>query len=138
MLFVQRLVSAFDDGLAGLFGEAGEGGGRVVGVASGIVPEDGAAVLGVGELGDFFASGDAEIGGFDLEAHPLAEWRQVAGAVVMAFAVVRYGFEIAWEWQPAVLMAALGATVVLSIVAGLAASARALAVKPLAVLRREE
>lgn len=60
------------------------------------------------------------------------------GAAVMAFAVVRYGFEIAWEWQPAILMAALGATVILSIVAGLAASARALAVKPLAVLRREE
>jgi len=59
-----------------------------------------------------------------------------AGAVVMAWAVVRFGFQIAWVWHPVALVAALAATVVLSVVAGLAASARALTVRPLAVLRQ--
>jgi putative ABC transport system permease protein len=58
------------------------------------------------------------------------------GAVVMAWAVIRFGFQIAWAWHPGALMVALVATVVLSVVAGLAASARALAVRPLAVLRQ--
>jgi len=60
------------------------------------------------------------------------------GAVVMAWAVVRFGFQIAWAWHPGALMVALGATVALSVVAGLAASARALAVRPLAVLRQSD
>ncbi len=58
------------------------------------------------------------------------------GAVVMAWSVIRFGFQIAWAWHPGALMVALAATVVLSVVAGLAASARALAVRPLAVLRQ--
>ncbi len=58
------------------------------------------------------------------------------GAVVMAWAVVRFGFQIAWAWQPVALVSAIVATVVLSVVAGLAASTRALAVRPLAVLRQ--
>ncbi len=58
------------------------------------------------------------------------------GAVVMAWAVVRFGFQIPWAWRPSALAAALGATVVLSVVAGLAASVRALTVRPLAVLRQ--
>jgi len=61
-----------------------------------------------------------------------------AGGVVLAFAVVRFGFEIAWTWLPAAYAAAAIATVVLSVVAGLAASTRALAVRPLAVLRQGE
>ena len=58
------------------------------------------------------------------------------GGVVMAWAVIRFGFQIEWAWRPGALIVALGATVVLSVAAGLAASARALAVRPLAVLRR--
>jgi len=58
------------------------------------------------------------------------------GAVVMAWTVVRFGFQIAWAWNPGALMVALVATVVMSVVAGLAASARALTVRPLAVLRQ--
>jgi putative ABC transport system permease protein len=60
------------------------------------------------------------------------------GGVVLAFAVVRFGFEIAWTWLPAAYVAAATVTVVLSVVAGLAASTRALAVRPLAVLRQGE
>ena len=58
------------------------------------------------------------------------------GAVVMAWAVIRFGFQIAWALHPGALMVALAATVVLSVVAGLTASTRALAVRPLAVLRQ--
>jgi ABC-type lipoprotein release transport system permease subunit len=52
--------------------------------------------------------------------------------------VTRFGFEIAWAWTPASYAAAVGTAVVLSVVAGLAASTRALAVRPLAVLRHGE
>ncbi len=58
------------------------------------------------------------------------------GAVALAFVVVRYGFEIAWAWVPAAYATAAVVTVLLSVVAGLAASTRALAVRPLAVLRQ--
>jgi putative ABC transport system permease protein len=58
------------------------------------------------------------------------------GAAVMAWAVIRFGFQIAWALHPGALMVALAATVVLSVVAGLTASTRALAVRPLAVLRQ--
>jgi putative ABC transport system permease protein len=60
------------------------------------------------------------------------------GAMVMAFAVIRYGFELTWVWTPSAYLAAAAATVTLSVVAGLAASTRALAVRPLAVLRQGE
>ena len=58
------------------------------------------------------------------------------GAVVMGWAVIRFGFRIEWAWHPTALAVALAATVALSVLAGLAASARALAVRPLAVLRQ--
>jgi putative ABC transport system permease protein len=60
------------------------------------------------------------------------------GAMVMAYLVVTYGFQIGWAWQPAVAAGAVVATTLLCVIAGLAASARALAVRPLAVLRRVE
>jgi putative ABC transport system permease protein len=60
------------------------------------------------------------------------------GAVVMAWAVVRFGLEIAWAWLPSAYFVAAGATVVLSVIAGLAASTRALAVRPLTILRQGE
>ena len=58
------------------------------------------------------------------------------GGVVMAWLVTRFGFEMPWAWAPGPPAAAVALTVVLSIVAGLAASLRALAVRPLAVLRQ--
>jgi putative ABC transport system permease protein len=61
----------------------------------------------------------------------------VAGAVALAWTVVRFGFEMDWAWTPVVYAAAVLVTTVLSVLAGLAASARALAVRPLEVLRRE-
>jgi putative ABC transport system permease protein len=59
-----------------------------------------------------------------------------AGGVALAVAVIRFGFEIAWKWAPTVYAASVAATVGLSVVAGLAASTRALAVRPLAILRQ--
>lgn len=58
------------------------------------------------------------------------------GGVALAVAVIRFGLEIAWAWAPAVYAASVAATVGLSVVAGLAASTRALAVRPLTVLRQ--
>ena len=58
------------------------------------------------------------------------------GGVVLAWAVTRFGFEVPWAWSPAALAAAVVLTVALSVGAGLAASARALAVRPVAALRR--
>jgi len=58
------------------------------------------------------------------------------GGVVLAWLVTRFGFEIAWAWSPGVYVAAVTTTVLLSVLAGLAASTRALAVRPLAVLRQ--
>jgi putative ABC transport system permease protein len=60
------------------------------------------------------------------------------GGILLAWVVTRFGFEIAWAWSPAALLLSVTLTVALSIAAGLAASARALAVRPLAVLRRVE
>jgi len=59
-----------------------------------------------------------------------------AGGVALAVAVIRFGFEIAWTWAPTVYATSVAATVGLSVVAGLAASTRALAVRPLAILRQ--
>ncbi|MCU0234399.1 MAG: FtsX-like permease family protein [Thermoanaerobaculales bacterium] len=58
------------------------------------------------------------------------------GGVAMAWLVTRVGFEMPWAWSPGAPAAAVVLTVVLSVAAGLAASARALAVRPLAVLRQ--
>ena len=62
----------------------------------------------------------------------------VVGAGVMAWVVIRFGFQIPWAWNPGALAGGLAATVALSVVAGLAASTRALTVRPLAVLRQGE
>ena len=59
-----------------------------------------------------------------------------AGGVVLAWLVTRFGFEIAWAWSPGVYALGVTTTILLSVIAGLAASARALAVRPLAVLRQ--
>ena len=61
-----------------------------------------------------------------------------AGGVALAWAVTRLGFEIAWAWAPSTYLLAVGATAVLAVIAGLLASARALAVRPLAVLRQAD
>jgi len=61
-----------------------------------------------------------------------------AGAVALAWAVTRFGFEIPWSFSPAVCLVAVALTMLLAVVAGLVASARALAVRPLAVLRQAE
>jgi len=58
------------------------------------------------------------------------------GGVVMAWLVTRFGFEMPWAWSPGLVLLTVLATVALSVAAGLAASARALAVRPLAVLRQ--
>ena len=60
-----------------------------------------------------------------------------AGGVVLAWSVTRYGLDIAWAWTPGVYLFAVAAAVALTVLAGLAASVRALAVRPLAVLRTE-
>jgi len=60
------------------------------------------------------------------------------GAGVMAWMVIRFGFQIPWAWHPVALAGGIAATVALSVGAGLAASIRALTVRPLAVLRQGE
>jgi putative ABC transport system permease protein len=59
------------------------------------------------------------------------------GATVLAWAVVTRGFEIPWRLDPLALTIALVASVTLSVVAGLAASLRALEKRPIEVLRAE-
>jgi putative ABC transport system permease protein len=59
------------------------------------------------------------------------------GGVALAWSITRFGFEIAWAWRPGVYLLAVVATVVLTVVAGLAASSRPLAVRPVTVLRQE-
>lgn len=58
------------------------------------------------------------------------------GGVAMAYLVTRFGFEMPWAWSPGLVLLAILSTAALSVAAGLAASARALAVRPLAVLRQ--
>ena len=60
-----------------------------------------------------------------------------AGGTVLAWGVVTRGFEIPWRFAPLSLAAALGASVALAVVAGLAASVRALEKRPIEVLRGE-
>ena len=60
------------------------------------------------------------------------------GAVALAYSVTHFGMQIEWDWAPLSILGAVVLTVVLSIFAGLAASTRALAVRPLAVLRQGE
>jgi putative ABC transport system permease protein len=59
------------------------------------------------------------------------------GGGVAAWAVLTRGFEAAWRFRPAPLLAAVAGAVALAVAAGLAASLRALGRRPLEVLRRE-
>lgn len=60
-----------------------------------------------------------------------------AGGTVLAWAVLTRGMELAWVWRPVVLAAAPLATAVLSVLAGIGASAGALRRRPIEVLRAE-
>jgi putative ABC transport system permease protein len=60
-----------------------------------------------------------------------------AGATVLAWAVVTQGFEMRWEFPVLPLVLAVAGSIVLTITAGLAASARALERRPVEVLRGE-
>jgi len=60
-----------------------------------------------------------------------------AGGVLLAWNISRFGFQIAWVWRPEVYLAAVAAAVALTVIAGVGASLRALAVRPVAVLRWE-
>jgi putative ABC transport system permease protein len=59
------------------------------------------------------------------------------GAAVLAYTVVTRGFNLSWQLQPLPMAVALTASVVLAVLAGLAASARALERRPIEVLRAE-
>jgi len=59
------------------------------------------------------------------------------GGYVLAWGVITRGFELTWEIQPWPLVIALLAGVTLTVVAGLAASLRALERRPIEVLRAE-
>jgi putative ABC transport system permease protein len=59
------------------------------------------------------------------------------GAAVLAYTVVTRGFELTWDFQPLPMAVALIASVGLAVMAGLAASARALERRPIEVLRAE-
>jgi putative ABC transport system permease protein len=60
-----------------------------------------------------------------------------AGGTVLAWGVVTRGFEIPWRFDPGSLAVALVASVALAVLAGLAASLRALERRPIEVLRTE-
>jgi putative ABC transport system permease protein len=59
------------------------------------------------------------------------------GGAVLAWVVLTRGMEIEWTWRPWVLAVAPLATVALSVIAGIAASAGALRRRPIEVLRAE-
>ena len=60
-----------------------------------------------------------------------------AGGTVLAWAVLTRGMEIGWRLDPLPVALALAGTALLTAAAGVAASARALARRPIAVLREE-
>jgi putative ABC transport system permease protein len=60
-----------------------------------------------------------------------------AAGSLLAWGVIDQWMELPWDWRVSETAVALGVTIVLAIVAGLAASARALAAKPIEVLRSE-
>jgi putative ABC transport system permease protein len=60
-----------------------------------------------------------------------------AGGTVLAWGVVTRGFVIPWETEPLTVAAAVAGSVVLTVIAGLAASLRALERRPVEVLRSE-
>lgn len=57
------------------------------------------------------------------------------GATVLAYFVATRGMEVVWKMEWTVLLSALFGTILLSVVAGLAASSRALRMRPVEVLR---
>jgi putative ABC transport system permease protein len=59
------------------------------------------------------------------------------GGTVLAWGVVTRGFEIPWTFAPVTFGVALAGTILLAVVAGLAASLRALERRPIEVLRAE-
>jgi putative ABC transport system permease protein len=59
------------------------------------------------------------------------------GGAVLAWAVVTRGFELEWSLPAAPLLAGLAGGALVAVTAGLAASARALARRPVEVLRDE-
>jgi putative ABC transport system permease protein len=59
------------------------------------------------------------------------------GGTALAWGVVTRGFEIPWKFDPLVLTLTLAASVALAVIAGLAASFRALERRPIEVLRTE-
>ncbi len=58
-----------------------------------------------------------------------------AGGAVLAWLTLTRGMEISWRAEPLWLLAAVAATVLLSVASGLAASAGALRKRPVEVLR---
>jgi putative ABC transport system permease protein len=61
----------------------------------------------------------------------------VAAGGLLAWAVISQWMELPWDLRAGEVAVAVGVTVVLAVVAGLAASAKALAAKPVEVLRAE-
>jgi putative ABC transport system permease protein len=59
------------------------------------------------------------------------------GGSVLAWGVVTRGFKLPWAFAPATLAVALAGTILLAVIAGLAASLRALERRPIEVLRAE-
>jgi ABC-type antimicrobial peptide transport system permease subunit len=59
------------------------------------------------------------------------------GGAALAWGVTTRGFEIPWKFDPLSLGITLAASVLLAVVAGLAASLRALERRPIEVLRAE-
>ncbi len=62
----------------------------------------------------------------------------LAGGTLLAWAVLTRGMLVPWQLEPWQLLGALAITLLLSTLAGLAASLRALAARPVEVLRRQE
>ena len=60
-----------------------------------------------------------------------------AGAGLLAWAILTRGMEIAWRFDPLAHAAAIAGSILLTLVAGIATSARALTRRPLEVLRME-
>jgi predicted lysophospholipase L1 biosynthesis ABC-type transport system permease subunit len=60
-----------------------------------------------------------------------------AGAGLLAWAMLTRGMEIAWSFDPLAHLAAVAGSVVLTVVAGIATSSRALTRRPVEVLRTE-
>jgi putative ABC transport system permease protein len=60
-----------------------------------------------------------------------------AGGTILAWAVLTRGMDLPWSWHPVVIAVAPAGTILLSVLAGIAASAGALSNRPIEVLRAE-